>query len=125
MRLAPISCQDNGTQTPGAVLVYDDVQSFDPHMILPLGDSGGYWGGSIGGTDSPSADIAKYRKAHMAKPSMRAAWQYAPNVHCISDHELYDNSDYNNGDNPNGGQFGDPGAGIHDSPMAIRQTRCP
>jgi hypothetical protein len=122
MKIMLGSCQDNGDESPGISLVYQDILDWAPDSNFHLGDWG-YWGGNINGTtDGPDKDIDKYRNSTAAKPSYRAAMQAAGlGAVCISDHELYDNGDYNNDTNPNGGHYGDPGAGAFGSPMSERE----
>jgi hypothetical protein len=112
------SCQANSSTSDAA---WQDVLAWPPDMNMFVGDEG-YWGGSLLATDSYTKDLDKYRALFTARTSIRQVQQAAVcGGHTISDHELYDNGDYNNASNPTGGAKGDPGAGIHESPMSKRE----
>ena len=84
-----------------------DVAAWGPDGNVLTGDDG-YWGGSISRSDPYTKDLGKYIAAYGTKfPIMRHVVQSATAIgRCISDHELYDNTDYNT-------TSGQPGDGDH------------
>ena len=129
LKINPFSCQSNGPDQYS--LPWLDMLAWGPDMNIALGDTGGYWGGTIAGSDPFTRDLQKYVNSAQVKPVMRKVWHSAVfGGWLISDHEIYDNGDYNNANNPNGGAIFlpgtntlDPSSGIHNSPQSIREIQ--